>query len=245
MNKVVDDIESALADVADGACIAIGGFFSAGIPRVLLRGIVSKGIRHITLLCGAGPLVGAKDIARKLIEGGQLKKIVDSYPLARSASQGKLDPLELKIRSAEIEVEIIPMGTLIEKYRAAGAGLPAFYTPTGVGTLVEKGDAAEPGAWRPKEIRVFNGQCCILEEALKPDVALVHAFAGDREGNLQYRKTARNFNHVMAMAAGLTIAEVEHVVAPEEMEPDMVHTPGIYVNRILRVARSDHAVTAA
>ena len=244
MNKVVEKVEDALADIQDGAIVAIGGFFAAGVPRVLLQTLIKKGVKELTFACGSGPLLGALEELNALVANNQIKKVIDSYGLFRSASKGAQHPFEQKIKSGEIEFEVYPMGTLSEKYRAAGAGIPAFFVPTGSGSMVEESILSNVVDHRTKkEVRQINGQTCILEYALKPDVALVHAYKGDSEGNLQYRKTARNFNHVMAMAASVTIAEVENLVAPGELEPDCVHTPGIFVQRVVQVPRINFDIT--
>ena len=244
MNKTVDNMETALAGLEDGAIVAVGGFFAAGVPRMLLRALIDKGAGNLTLACGSGPLLGALSELSALVENDQIKKVIDSYGLFRSATKGARHPFEKKIRSGEIEYEVYPMGTLCEKYRAAGAGIPAFYVPTGTGSMVEESVLTNIAANRTeKEIRRINGCDCVLEYALKPDFAFVHAFNGDCEGNLQYRKTARNFNHVMAMAARVTIAEVENLKAPGDIDPDAVHTPGIFVQRIIRVPRIEFDIT--
>jgi len=235
MNKVVSGIEEAIYDIHDGSVIAIPGFFTCGVPRELLNAIIKKGVKNLTLACGAGPLVGCTDEARQLIENGQIKKVIDSYALARSASMGLQDPFEQAVRAGEIELEVYPMGTLIEKYRAAGAGIPAFYTPTGVGSVVEANRTN-------KETRIIDGNKYILEFALQPDFAFIHALIGDKEGNLRYAKTAINFNHVMATAAKITIAEVENLVEIGELNSEAVQTPGIYIHRIVQVARPTFAI---
>jgi 3-oxoacid CoA-transferase subunit A len=243
MDKFYSRIEDAIADIPDGATIAIGGFFAAGVPRTLLGALAVKKVVDLTLACGSGPLLGAKEEARVLIENGQVRKIIDSYGLPRSASIGKNDPMEKKVRSNEIELEVFPMGTLAEKYRSAGAGIPAFYTPTGIGTVVASTNISNRrGDLRPKEIRTFHSKSYVLEYALPCDFAFIHAYRGDREGNLQYRKTARNFNHVMATAAKVTIAEVENLVEVGQLHPDSVHTPGIYVHRVVQVPRVSYEV---
>jgi 3-oxoacid CoA-transferase A subunit len=244
MNKVVTNVEQAIADIPDGATLAIGGFFAAGVPRALLKALIGRGTKNLTLACGSGPLLGAVNELNALVENRQIKKVVDSYGLFRSATKGKQHPFEQLVRSGEIELEIYPMGTLSEKYRAAGVGIPAFFTPVGSGSLVEKATLTNIGSNRvKKETRVIDGQTCLLEYALKPDFAFVHAWKGDSEGNLQYRKTARNFNHVMAMAAKVTIAEVEQLVEPGQIDPDAVHTPGIFVQRVVNVPRIVFSIT--
>jgi 3-oxoacid CoA-transferase A subunit len=237
VDKSVATIEEAIADVQDGAVIAIPGFFVAGVPRALIQGIIKKGVKNLTLACGCGALVGAREECELLVKNGQLKKVIDSYPLDRSASKGANNPFEQAVRAGKIEVEVFPMGTLAEKYRSAGAGIAAFYTPTGTGTLVAEGHITNMPHDGKKEKKIFDGREYILEVALKPDFAFVHAYKGDKEGNLRYRRTARNFNHVMAQAAKITIAEVENLVEPGEMDVDDIHTPGIYVKRIVKIER--------
>jgi len=245
MNKTVKDVEEALSGIEDGSTVAIGGFFAAGVPRILLRALVEKGTRNLTLACGSGPLLGAKEELHALVRNGQIKKVIDSYALFRSATKGAQHPFEQQVRSGEIELEIYPMGTLCEKYRMAGAGIPASFIPVGAGSLVEDATITNIEEKRQnRETRVFAGQTCILEYALKPEFALVHAGAGDSEGNLCYRKTAWNFNHVMAMAACVTIAEVENLVSPGDLKPESVHTPGIFVKRVLKVPRIAFDITA-
>jgi 3-oxoacid CoA-transferase subunit A len=244
LDKVYPGIDEAIADIKDGAIIAIPGFFACGVPRDLLKAIIRKGTKDLTLTCGCGPLLGAADELRTLVQNGQLKKVIDSYGLFRSASKGMQDPFEQAVRAGEIEFEVYPMGTMAEKYRAGGAGIPAFYTPTGVGSVVEESIVSSIDANRvPKETKIINGQKYVLEYALKPDYAFVHAYIGDREGNLRYAKTARNFNHVMATAARVTIAEVENLVEAGELGGDDVQTPGIYVHRMIKVARPKFAIT--
>jgi len=244
MNKVYSEISEAIADLHDGALIAIGGFFTAGVPRVLLRALASKKVTNLVLACGSGPLIGAREEADALIGNNQILKIIDSYPLRRSPSMGMNDSLERKLRTNEIELEVIPMGTLAEKYRAAGAGIPALYTPTGMGTLVSSSIVSNSEKeLKRKETRLFNEKEYVLEEALPCDFAFIHAYMGDREGNLRYRKTARNFNHVMATAAKVTIAEVENLVEPGEIDPESVHTSGVYVQRVVKVPRMSYKIT--
>jgi 3-oxoacid CoA-transferase subunit A len=244
MNKVISTLEEAISDIRDGATVAIGGFFAAGVPRLLLRALIDKKVKNLTLACGSGPLLGAKEELNGLVENGQIKKVIDSYGLFRSATKGANHPFEQQIRSGRIEFEVYPMGTMSEKFRAAGAGIPAFFLPVGSGSMVEETTITNIDAKRTKrETRVIDGQTCILEYALKPDFALVHADTGDAEGNLRYRKTARNFNHVMAMAAAVTIAEVENLVYAGELDPDGVHTPGIFVQRVVKVPRITFDIT--
>jgi len=244
MDKVVKDIEEALAGIEDGASIAIGGFFAAGVPRALLAALINKGTGNLTLCCGSGPLLGAVDELNSLVQNGQIKKMIDSYGLFRSATKGGQHPFEQKVRSGEIEFEVYPMGTLSEKYRMAGAGIPASFIPVGAGSMVEESVINNIEENRTeREVRNINGQTCILEYALKPDFALIHAHTADPEGNLLYRKTARNFNHVMAAAARITIAEVENIVSTGNLKPDSVHTPGIFVQRVVHAPRTEFSIT--
>jgi 3-oxoacid CoA-transferase A subunit len=243
MDKVISRIEDAIADVHDGAMIAIPGFFTCGVPRALLNALIKKGVKNLTLACGCGPLVGAKEECTQLVNNGQIKKVIDSYGLSRSASKGMQDVFELAVRAGNVELEVYPMGTLAEKYRAGGSGIPAFYTPTGIGSIVEDSTVSSIKTNRAKkETRVINGQKFILEYALKPDFAFIHAAIGDREGNLRYAKTARNFNHVMATAAKVTIAEVENLVEVGGLPPDDVQTPGIYVHKVVKVPRPQFSI---
>jgi 3-oxoacid CoA-transferase subunit A len=244
MDKTVKSVEEALAGIEDGASIAVGGFFAAGVPRALLRALIQKGVKNLTLMCGSGPMLGAKDELHELVSNRQIKKVVDSYGLFRSATKGGQHPFEQQIKSGEIEFEVYPMGTLCEKYRMGGAGIPAFFIPAGVGSMVEETTITNIEKNRKKrETRVIDGKKCILEYALKPDFALIHAHTGDFEGNLCYRKTARNFNHVMATAARVTIAEVENLVSPGELSPESVHTPGIYVKKVVQIPRVRFDIT--
>ncbi len=244
MNKIVSSCEEAIADVEDGAIIAIPGFFAAGVPRALLAALIKKGVKDLVLSCGCGPLLGAAAEMRELVKKRQVRKVIDSYGLYRSASKGMQDPFEQAVRDGEIELEVYPMGTLAEKYRAGAAGLPAFYTPTGVGSIVEERVVTNIAAnQKPKETRIFNGRKYILEYALVPDFAFIHAFVGDTEGNLRYNMTAKNFNPVMASAAKVTIAEVETLVEPGVLEPNDIHTPGVYVKRVVQIPRPKFAIT--
>jgi len=244
MNKIVNEIEEAVSDIKDGQMIAIGGFFAAGVPRLLLRALIAKGVKNLTLACGSGPLLGAKDELNELVSNRQIRKLIDSYGLFRSASKGGEHPFEQQVRAGEIEMEVYPMGTLAEKYRMGGAGIPASFIPVGAGSMVEESTITNMEKSRTsRETRVIDGKTCILEYALKPDFALVHAHTGDPEGNLRYRKTARNFNHVMAMAARVTIAEVENLVPQGDLDPGSVHTPGIFVQRIVKVPRIKFEIT--
>ena len=244
MNKIVSSMEAALSGIEDGATVAIGGFFAAGGPRLLLRALIDKGVKNLTLACGSGPLLGAKDELGELASNRRIGKVIDSYGLFRSATKGAQHPFEQQIRAGEIEFEVYPMGTLCEKYRMAGAGIPAFFVPVGAGSAVEETTLTNFEKNRKqRETRVIDGKQCILEYALKPDFALIHAHSGDPEGNLVYRKTARNFNHVMAMAANVTIAEVENLLPLGGLNPDGVHTAGIFVQRVIEVPRISFDIT--
>jgi 3-oxoacid CoA-transferase subunit A len=244
VDKVVPSVEEAIADIQDGAVIAIPGFFACGVPRSLLQALINKGVKDLTLTCGCGPLVGASTELKTLVKNGQLKKVIDSYGLDRSATKGMQNPFEQAVRAGTIEFEVYPMGTLAEKYRAAAAGLAAFYTPTGVGSVVEETTVSSIEKNRvKKETRIFNGRKYILETALQPDFAFIHAHTGDREGNLRYAKTAKNFNPVMASAAKFTIAEVENLVEPGQLNGDDIHTPSVYVRRVVQVTRPKFAIT--
>jgi len=225
LDKVYGSVKEALADIPDGASIAIGGFFTAGTPVHLIQGLTEQGAKNLTIICQQmGP---GSEIINRLILNGQVRKAICNYPFYRSASQGANTPFEQAVRAGEIGLEVYPMGTFIEKLRAGGAGIAGFYTSTGVGTIVEIG----------KEKKTFDAREYLLELALKPDYAFVYAHKGDWTGNLVYRKTARNYNPEMAMAARITIASVENLVEPGELNPDCVHTPAIYVQRVVKVPR--------
>jgi 3-oxoacid CoA-transferase subunit A len=215
MNKVVANADEAICDIQDGASIMVGGFGLCGIPENLIRALARKGVKHLTTISNNAGVDGFG--MGLLLSAGQIRKHIGTY-----VGENKL--LEQKILNGEIELDLVPQGTFSERIRAAGAGIPAFFTPTGVGTVVAEN----------KEMREFDGRTYLMEHALKADFALVKAWKGDRWGNLMYRKTARNFNPLMATAATVTIAEVEHLVEPGELDPDMVHTPSIFVKRIFQ-----------
>jgi 3-oxoacid CoA-transferase subunit A len=215
MNKVVSSAEEAIRDVFDGATIMVGGFGLCGIPENLIRALVKKGVKNLTTISNN---VGVDGFGMGLLlSNGQIRKHIGTY-----VGENKL--LEQMVLKGQVELQLIPQGTFSERMRAAGAGIPAFYTPTGVGTVIAE----------DKETREFDGRLYLMEHALKADFALIKAWKGDKWGNLVYRKTARNFNPMMATAAKVTIAEVEHLVDPGELDPDMVHTPSIFVKRIFR-----------
>jgi 3-oxoacid CoA-transferase subunit A len=223
LNKIVRDAREAIADVQDGATIMLGGFGLCGIPENLITALRDKGTKNLTIISNNAGVDGQG--AGLLLEARQVRKIIATY-----VGENKL--FEELALSKQLEVELVPQGTFSERMRAAGAGIPAFYTPTGYGTLVAEG----------KETREFNGRMYVLEKALHADFALVKAWKGDQWGNLVYRKTARNFNPVMATAARVTIAEVEQLVDVGTLEPDSVHTPALYVQRIFQGLRYEKRI---
>ena len=226
INKIVQTMADAMADIRDGAVVLLGGFGSIGQPNALIDGLIEQGATDLTVVSNnAG--VGRIGLAR-LLELGRVRKIICSYPRS-------VDPVvfEELYRAGKIEVEIVPQGTLAERMRAAGAGIPAFFTPTAVGTKLAAG----------KEQREIAGRDYLLEEALAGDVALIEAWEADRWGNLTYRSSARNFNPVMAVAATLTIAQAQHIVDLGALDPETIATPGIYVNRVLHVPYGEPTVT--
>ena len=215
MNKVVATADEAVHDIQDGATIMVGGFGLCGIPESLIRALVKKGVKHLHTISNN---VGVDDFGLGLmLAAGQIESHKGSY-----VGENKL--LEDMVLTGRIDLELVPQGTLAERIRAGGAGIPAFYTPTGFGTVVAEG----------KETREFDGRPYVLERGMTADFALVKAWKGDRWGNLVYRKTAMNFNPMMATAGRITIAEVEHLVEPGEIDPSHVHTPSVYVHRILQ-----------
>jgi 3-oxoacid CoA-transferase subunit A len=214
MNKVVANAEEAVRDVQDGAVLMVGGFGLCGIPEALIEALARKGVKNLTTISNNA---GVDDFGLgKLLYNGQVKKHIGSYV-------GENKVFERMVLDGTVELELNPQGTLAERIRAGGAGIPAFFTPTGAGTLVAKG----------KEVREFDGRPHVMERALKADFALVKAWKADRWGNLVFRKTSRNFNPVMATAARVTIAEVEEIVEPGQLDPDRVHVPSVYVKRIV------------
>src|ERR1700722_18608269 len=220
MDKRVANADAAIAGIRDGATILMGGFGLCGIPENLIGAVLRAGTKNLTVVSNNA---GSSDFgAGLLLQTHQIRKMIASY-----VGENKL--FEKQVLSGEIEVELNPQGTLAERIRAAGAGIPAFYTPTGVGTMIAEG----------KEEREFNGRKFILERGLRGDFAFIKAWKGDRWGNLIYRKTARNFNPVMATAADYVIAEVEELVELGELLPESVHTPGIFVNAIFQGVNYD------
>ena len=227
MDKVYPSPEAAIEDIPDGAVIAFGSFFTAGKPIALTRALAKKGIKNLTVV--AQQVGTGNEEMLELVTNGQIKKAICNYPFPRSASKGAQHPFEQAVRKGEIGLEIYPIGTFVEKLRCAGAGIPAFYTAAGVGTVVAEG----------KEVRVFNGVEYLMELALPVDFAFVHAWKGDHEGNLVYRFTAQNYNNAMAMAGKVTIAEVETLVETGELDPNFIHTPGIFVKRVVETGKPE------
>jgi len=221
-NKIVVSIAEALEPLRDGMTIMCGGFGLSGNPEALIKGVVERGVRDLTLVSNNAGNLG-KGLATWL-KAGILRKVICSYI-------GANEDLHTRMASGEVKVEITPQGTLAERMRAAGAGIPAFYTPTGVGTVVEEG----------KEVREIDGRRYILERALHADVALVRAQIADHFGNLRFWRTAKNFNPVMATAAKLTLVECDQLVENGAIDPDAVHLPGIYVHRLIHVPEHENA----
>ena len=215
MNKVVASAEEAVRDISDGASIMIGGFGLCGNPENLIRALVRKGTRNLTTMSNNAGVDGFG--VGLLLAAGQIRRHIGTY-----VGENKL--LEQMVLSGKIDLELVPQGTFSERIRAGGAGIPAFFTPTGVGTVVGEN----------KETREFDGRTYVMERALRADYAFIKAWKGDKWGNLVYRKTARNFNPMMATAARVTIAEVEELVEVGELEPDSIHTPSVYVKRIFQ-----------
>ena len=223
MNKVLASAEEAVARIPDGATIMMGGFGLCGIPENLIAALRARGTKGLTVISNNA---GVDDFGiGVLLRARQVRKMISTYV-------GENKEFERQFLSGELEVELVPQGTFAERIRAGGAGIGGFFTPTGYGTLVAEG----------KETRVIDGKPYVLETPLKADFAFVKAWKGDRVGNLVYRRTARNFNPVMATAADVTIAEVEHLVEPGELDPDHVVTPGIFVQHILQGARYEKRI---
>jgi len=216
MNKVVATAEEAIQDIFDGATIMVGGFGLCGMPENLIRALARKGVKNLTTISNNAGVDGFG--MGLLLANGQIRRHIGTY-----VGENKL--LESMVLNGTVHLDLVPQGTFSERIRAGGAGIPAFFTPTGVGTIVAEG----------KETREFDGRQYVMERALKADFAFVKAWKGDKWGNLVYRKTARNFNPMMATAAKVTIAEVEHLVPAGELNPDHIHTPGIFVKRIIEV----------
>ncbi len=232
MDKVMDSAAEAVADIQDGASIAVGGFGLVGIPSVLIQALLVQGAKDLTVAsnnCGVdGVGLGL------LLEARRIRRVIASYV-------GENKEFARQFLAGELEVELTPQGTLAEKLRAGGAGIPAFYTPAGVGTLLEDGglpfryepDGSVALASKPKEVRTFGGREYLLEESITTDFALIHAQTVDRHGNCVFNLSAQNFNPIAAMAGRVTIAEAEHVVEAGEIDPTNVHLPGIFVHRVV------------
>jgi 3-oxoacid CoA-transferase subunit A len=234
MDKVVATAAEAVADVADGASLAVGGFGLCGVPEALIAALAERGVGNLETVSNN---LGVDGIGLGvLLEHKLIRRTINSYV-------GENKEFARQFLAGELEVELTPQGTLAERLRAGGVGVPAFYTPSGVGTQIADGGLP----WRydgsggvavaspPKETREFDGRTYVLERAIRTDFALVHAWTGDRHGNLVYREAAGNFNPDCAVAGAITIAEVEHLVDPGEISPAQVHTPGIYVHRVVHV----------
>jgi 3-oxoacid CoA-transferase subunit A len=223
MNKVVANADEAVRDIPEGATVMVGGFGLCGMPENLIRALVRKGVKNLTTMSNNAGVDGFG--IGLLLAAGQIRKHIGTY-----VGENKL--LEQMVLEGRVELDLVPQGTFSERIRAGGAGIPAFFTPTGVGTIVAEN----------KETREFNGRMYVMEHALKADFALVKAWKGDKWGNLVYRKTARNFNPMMAAAAKVTIAEVEHLVEVGGLEADLIHTPSVYVNRIFQGERYEKRI---
>lgn len=223
MNKIVSSADEAIRDIQSNMTIMLGGFGLCGIPENCIAALVRKGISGLTCISNNA---GVDHFGLGLLlQSRQIKKMVSSYV-------GENDEFERQMLSGELEVDLIPQGSLAERCRAGGAGIPAFFTPAGYGTEIAHG----------KEVRIFNGKPHILEMALTADFAIVKAWKGDTEGNLIYKGTARNFNPLMAMAGKITIAEVEELVEPGMLDPNQIHTPGIFVQRIFQGAHYEKRI---
>lgn len=223
MNKTIASAAIAIADIPDGASIMLGGFGLCGIPEASIDALVRKGIKNLTCISNNA---GVDDFGLGLLlKTRQIKKMISSYV-------GENAEFERQLLQGELEVDLIPQGTLATRIQMAGMGIPAFFTPAGVGTEIAQG----------KEVRHFDGKDYLMELALKADFALVKAWKGDRYGNLVFRKTTRNFSTSMARAGTITIAEVEELVEPGALDPDQIHVPGIYVHRIFQVDRYEKRI---
>jgi 3-oxoacid CoA-transferase subunit A len=223
MNKVVKNVEEALQGIDNGMTLMLGGFGLCGIPENSIAQLVKLGVKDLTCISNNA---GVDDFGLGLLlQNRQIRKMISSYV-------GENAEFERQMLSGELEVDLIPQGSLAERCRAGGAGIPAFFTPAGYGTELAEG----------KEVRIFNGKPHILETALTADYAIVKAWKGDTEGNLIYKGTARNFNPMMAMAGKITIAEVEELVPAGELDPNFIHTPGIFVQRIFQGERFEKRI---
>jgi 3-oxoacid CoA-transferase subunit A len=218
MGKIFSSPEAAVTDIPHGAIIMVGGFGVTGVPFNLIRALAEKGSKNLTIISNSG---GGRlpDLDLSLVmKNGQAKKLITTYPVYTD----RFTAFEQRFLNGEIEMEMVPQGTFAERIRAGGAGIPAFYTPTGAGTKLAEG----------KEVRIFNGKSHVLEHALRADFALIKAYKADSLGNLVYHRAARNFNPLMATAAETTIVEVNEIVNPGQLDPEAIITPAIYVDRI-------------
>lgn len=220
MVRIYPSAEAAVADIPDGATVMVGGFGVTGLPFTLIKALADQGAKNLTLIANsAGGRLPDIDLTL-LVKNGQVRKVIASYPVY----SGRVSAFEERHLRGEIELEMVPQGTFAERIRAGGAGIPAFYTPTGAGTKLAEG----------KESRIFDGKEHVLEYALHADFALIRAHCTDKMGNLIYHRAARNFNPLMATAANITIAEVDEIVETGTIDPEAVVTPGIYVDRIIK-----------
>ncbi|TCZ60880.1 CoA transferase subunit A [Roseicella aquatilis] len=226
IDKFVRSLAEAMDGIRDGSTILMPGFGEVGAPNALLEGLIEQGATNLTLVINSAGRLRVPgrppNAVARLIEAGRVRKVITSFVRADSVAGDW-------VRDGTLEAEVIPQGTLAERLRAAGAGIPAFFTPTGAGTLVAEG----------KEVREYNGRPCVLEEALPGDVALIEAWMADRWGNLTYRESGRNFNPIMAMAGRLTIVQAHHVCDLGQLPANHVHTPGIFVDRVLHLPVGD------
>jgi 3-oxoacid CoA-transferase subunit A len=241
MDKVVASAAEAVADIADGSSLAVGGFGMSGVPAVLIAALIEQGATDLETVSNNLGIDGYG--LGNLLAAGRIRRTIGSYV-------GNNKEFARQYLAGELELELTPQGTLAERLRAGGAGVPAFFTPAGVGTMVADGglpwryhpDGTVAVASPPKETREFDGVTYVLERSIVTDFALVHAWKGDRHGNLVYRRSSRNFSPNCAAAGRITIAEVEHLVEPGEIDPDAVHTPGIHVQRVVHVPDAEKPV---
>ena len=215
INKITDSIQSAVSNVVDGSSVMVGGFGQAGTPFNLVDALVDKGLKNLVVICNSISQVAS------LVENRCVARLISSFPIW--VDRSRPNPLDEQIRTGAIEVEVVPQGTLAERIRAGGAGIAAFYVHTGIGAVVEE----------DKEKREFEERGYLLEYGLKADVALIKAFRGDKNGNLVYNRSARNYNPLMAMGGRFTIVEVEEIVPPGELNPETIITPGLFVDLIV------------
>lgn len=229
INKIIETFDEAVADIPDGAIILIGNFAGpGGTPYYLIQALRKQGAKNLTVIANTAGGIGLTldyDDHRILFDNKQVRKVVASFPFSTSPSNPSA--AEKQILAKEVELELVPQGTLAERIRCGAAGIPAFYTTTGYGTVVADG----------KDVKWFDDKPCLLEHAIKGDYALIRAYKADKMGNLVYRGTARQFNPIMAMNARITIAEVDEIVEIGELDPEVIITPGIFVNRIIKIEK--------